>query len=163
MEAFGLARTTASTGSRTESSLSTPRKMGSPTMSFGRWAQAEGTAYGSERAADYARCEMANCRPSPETQGAERNRVISLVEDRQGTLWVGTDGHGLERIQNGTVSAFTTKEGLSNDTVSAIMEDDEGSLWLGTFGGGLVRLKDASFVTYGNDPGLHLGGGRWRL
>jgi signal transduction histidine kinase/CheY-like chemotaxis protein/streptogramin lyase len=86
--------------------------------------------------------------------GPDRNPVKSVYEDPRGTLWVGTDGHGLERIEHGNVSAYTTKEGLSNDTVSAIAEDGEGSLWLGTSGGGLVRLKDASFITYGSEHGL---------
>ena len=88
--------------------------------------------------------------------GPDRYPVIAVYEDPEGTLWLGTDGHGLERIEHGIVSAYTTKEGLSNDTVSAIMADDEGSLWLGTFGGGLVRLKDASFITYGNEQGLSM-------
>jgi signal transduction histidine kinase/CheY-like chemotaxis protein/ligand-binding sensor domain-containing protein len=88
--------------------------------------------------------------------GPDRYSVKSVYEDKHGTLWIGTDGHGLERIGDGKVSAYTTKEGLSSDTVSAIMEDGEGSLWLGTFGGGLVRLKDASFITYGNKQGLSM-------
>ena len=104
---------------------------------------------GWEQVAASVVCRTGSYARTPGKRVRDRYPVKSVYEDHQGTLWLGTDGHGLERIENGIASAYTTKEGLSNDTVSAIMEDDEGSLWLGTFGGGLVRLKDANFITYG--------------
>ncbi len=48
-----------------------------------------------------------------------------------GVLWVGTYGGGLNRIQNGEVRHYNSRNGLMDDTVSCILPDDRGRLWLG--------------------------------
>ena len=82
------------------------------------------------------------------------------VEDRNGHLWLGTQGSGLFRYDpNGAVLQFTRKDGLSSDWVRAVCEDSEGDLWVGfgvvasfafaeTEGGGLVRLRLPLFGVY---------------
>lgn len=59
-------------------------------------------------------------------------RVYSLLLDREGTLWVGTEGQGLYRIQGRRVDRFRKADGLSSDTVNKIYEDREGNLWVAT-------------------------------
>jgi ligand-binding sensor domain-containing protein/signal transduction histidine kinase len=62
--------------------------------------------------------------------------VLSIHEDRSGTLWVGTAG-GLNRFDrtNGTFTTFSESEGLPNNYVCGILEDDSGNLWLATVKG----------------------------
>jgi ligand-binding sensor domain-containing protein len=60
---------------------------------------------------------------------------VSLCEDREGALSIGTDEGGLDR-ETGTFTRFQTRPGepqsLSGAEVSAIVEDREGNLWVGT-------------------------------
>jgi ligand-binding sensor domain-containing protein/signal transduction histidine kinase len=71
---------------------------------------------------------------------------IAIYEDSTGTLWAGTNGHGLVRIKDGNLSLFTTKDGLSNDYITSITEDKDGSIWLATHNG-LTRIKNGEFKT----------------
>jgi signal transduction histidine kinase/ligand-binding sensor domain-containing protein/CheY-like chemotaxis protein/HPt (histidine-containing phosphotransfer) domain-containing protein len=64
--------------------------------------------------------------------GFETVRVRSLVEDRKGVLWVGTDGAGLYARDGSQETVFNRKNGLSGNTVRAINEDREGRMWIGT-------------------------------
>ena len=78
--------------------------------------------------------------------------ATSLAIGNPGTLWIGTQGGGLNRIEasSGEVRTWrhdpTTPQGLGDDIVSALLRDSSGSLWIGTWGGGLSRLTPASLL-----------------
>src|SRR6185437_753002 len=86
--------------------------------------------------------------------GLSSDYVSSLYEDEQNTLWIGTGGGGLSKLQNGRFSSYTTKNGLSNNTIWSLSGDDGGALWIGTSGGGLDRFKDGKFTAYTTRQGL---------
>lgn len=72
--------------------------------------------------------------------------VWSVYLDTSGTLWVGTDGGGLNRY-NRAEDTFThfrhdpaDPHSLSNDRVRIIYQDSQGTFWIGTDGGGLNRF-----------------------
>jgi hypothetical protein len=90
---------------------------------------------------------------SPEVR-FPRHGIRSILEDRLGTLWLGTEANGLDRLRGPEVSTYTMKDGLSDNRVMTIVDDSAGNLWLGTFGGGLERFKDGTFVSYGSSVGL---------
>ncbi|WP_167285212.1 two-component regulator propeller domain-containing protein [Marilutibacter alkalisoli] len=65
-------------------------------------------------------------------EGLSSRFARALYEDAAaGTLWVGTYGGGLNRIENGQVRQYDSGNGLFDDTVSCILADDRGRLWLG--------------------------------
>ncbi len=68
-------------------------------------------------------------------------RVRALVEDAHGALWVGTEGKGLYRLQEGELQAFDQHSGLSGDAVTALFVDAHDVLWVGT-NNGLDRIVD---------------------
>ncbi len=84
--------------------------------------------------------------------------VRSLFEDRDGRLWIGTDG-GLNLWQETTHSfasyraAVGDPASLSNDQVVDIYQDASGILWIGTLGGGVSKWNPGrwSFDHYWND------------
>lgn len=89
--------------------------------------------------------------------GLSHDFVRSIYEDREGSLWVGTQD-GLNRLKDGKFTTFTSKEGLANDMVRCIYEDRAGGLWMGTTDG-LNRLhrfnaKDEIFTLYTTKQGL---------
>jgi ligand-binding sensor domain-containing protein/signal transduction histidine kinase len=76
--------------------------------------------------------------------GMGSHQVLALHFDAQGTLWIGTAGGGLSRLQNGRFATLTSRQGLPGDTVSQIVADDNGTLWLGC-NRGIVRLPTSQF------------------
>jgi signal transduction histidine kinase len=58
--------------------------------------------------------------------------VISLYSDSSNTLWIGTFGRGLFRLENGRYTQYTTHQGLPSDSVNSIVEDGARNLWVGS-------------------------------
>ena len=81
-------------------------------------------------------------------------RTTSVVEDRDGNVWVGTRA-GLVRYQAGhEPETFTRADGLPDDDITAVFEDREGSLWVGTHGGGLAQFTDRTLDGQAGPPSL---------
>jgi diguanylate cyclase (GGDEF)-like protein len=89
-------------------------------------------------------------------EGLPNNVVYSLYEDRQGNLWIGTNGGGVSRFKNGKFTPYTSREGLAHDVVRAIGEDQAGHLWVGT-DSGLSRFEDERLISYTTKDGLSAG------
>jgi signal transduction histidine kinase len=82
------------------------------------------------------------------------NSVRSILEDKSGNLWFGTDGGGVSRYDGESFVHFTEKEGLNNNSVWSILEDKSGNLWFGTQGGGVSKYNGESFVHFTEAAGL---------
>ena len=85
--------------------------------------------------------------------------VLTILEDREGYLWFGTEDGGVSRYDGQSFRTFTTADGLAHNHVSAILEDRQGNLWFGTGGwsaegGGVSRYDGQSFVTFTIADGL---------
>jgi signal transduction histidine kinase/ligand-binding sensor domain-containing protein len=75
-------------------------------------------------------------------QGLQSAAVTSVLEDREGSVWLGLWGSGLARWPAPDEwTNWTTADGLGSDTVWAVRRDSSGNVWLGT-DHGLVRLQD---------------------
>ena len=84
--------------------------------------------------------------------------VLSIIEDRQGVLWMVTD-NGLTRYdsEGRDFTSFLVTPDRPDSRVNnfwPIYEDRNGILWTGTYGGGLHRFdrKLEQFTTYTHDP-----------
>ena len=71
--------------------------------------------------------------------------VLSVLPAPDGALWVGTEGAGLYRLQNGGWTNFSSAQGISNSFVWSLAADGAGRIWAGTWGGGLFAQKDDAF------------------
>jgi ligand-binding sensor domain-containing protein/signal transduction histidine kinase len=77
----------------------------------------------------------------------------TIVRDRAGTVWIGTDGHGLLRRTGGVFRSFTAAPQLADNTVSSVFEDAASNLWIGS-DDGLIRLSRSSVQNVGKAEGL---------
>jgi Two component regulator propeller len=78
----------------------------------------------------------------------------SVTSDRDGNLWVGTNGAGLIRFRNRPVRTFTKADGLPNDVVMTVLAAADGKLWAGNNCGGLSWFDGSHFHTYDEKNGL---------
>ena len=87
--------------------------------------------------------------------GLSGKPITSLVQVPDGTLWIGSLGGGLARRQkDGTLTVFTTRDGLKSDLIRTLYLDAAGTLWIGTDGGGLSRWSKGRFDTFTTRQGL---------
>ena len=59
--------------------------------------------------------------------------VASVFRDREGSLWVGRGGAGLDRlVGEGQWESWTTADGFSNSSLWGMTEDSRHRLWIGS-------------------------------
>jgi len=84
------------------------------------------------------------------------NTVNTVLMDKQGALWVGTqNGLNLFDRERGTFRRFVKRDGLPGDVVSCLLEDGSGDLWMST-NNGMARLDRAAltFTSFSVADGL---------
>ena len=89
-------------------------------------------------------------------------RIVEIIEDQLGFLWIGTDGNGLYRFNRTTEQFKVFKRdaqdatSLNNNKIKSIYEDSSGHIWIGTNGGGLNRFdrETETFTHYKETDGL---------
>jgi signal transduction histidine kinase/ligand-binding sensor domain-containing protein/CheY-like chemotaxis protein len=116
--------------------------------------------------------------------GLARDDVTAILADREGSLWIGFAGLGLQRwLGYGEWESWTSGQGLPHESVWAINRDAAGTLWIGTTGGlGFSKTQGDSLehlqtrrelaskmvvtLAHSHDNSLWIGSGQdglWRL
>lgn len=85
-------------------------------------------------------------------QGLTNPSIRSLLRHASG-LWIGTEGGGLGRLEDGAASVTPARVPRSA-YVRALEVDREGSLWVATDDRGLSRLSGSQEATFGAREGL---------
>lgn len=96
---------------------------------------------------------------NPGATYSDRINCVSITSD--GTLWVGSNGNGIYRLDsedgdgNMHFTRFSTEQGLANDRVKGIVNDNYGEIWIST-DNGLSRFnpKTQVFTNYSTGNGL---------
>ena len=91
--------------------------------------------------------------PLPLPDEAAGLKPTSMLYDRDGALWIGTQDRGLIHVSRGRVDRFTKSDGLSGDFVAKIFEDREGNVWVATLEG-LNRFRALAVPTISVRQGL---------
>lgn len=69
------------------------------------------------------------------------NRIISLLADAAGNLWIGTEAGTLARRQAGRFLPVTARPSLHGQAITSLTQDRDGTIWLATRGRGVARLQ----------------------
>ena len=98
-------------------------------------------------------------------EGPASNATTTVVDDRSGTLWVGTMGSGLNALPLPQGSAadgsfpgkkaiwtYTVQDGLVSNVILSLAAAPNGDLWVGT-PDGLNRIRHGSIATFTSADG----------
>jgi ligand-binding sensor domain-containing protein/signal transduction histidine kinase len=90
-----------------------------------------------------------------ETSANSAGQMWSIVEDRDGDLWIGSEGSGLMRFDRKTQRLRAGAATVSNPFVSAVFIDRENRLWSGSFNGlDRLELSTGRTTRYAEENGL---------
>ncbi|HTE07358.1 MAG TPA: two-component regulator propeller domain-containing protein, partial [Flavitalea sp.] len=62
--------------------------------------------------------------------GLPQSQVRAMVEDKNGYLWIGTEGGGLARFDGREFKVYTTLDGLLTNQVIGLRFDQHDNLWV---------------------------------
>ena len=92
--------------------------------------------------------------PVPEILPRKELIVLSMMRDRAGTLWIGSDNSGLIAIGPNRTRAYKSSPSLPEPRIVSVLEDTEGSMWLGMPAFGALQVRDGRVVPFGQTEGL---------
>ncbi|MFL5762430.1 MAG: two-component regulator propeller domain-containing protein [Bacteroidia bacterium] len=74
--------------------------------------------------------------------------IVSIMEDSEGKIWVGTYGAGVfvYNKKTGKFTNYDASKGLSIDNVYNVYEDGQKNYWIATDGGGVVKYNEYANV-----------------
>lgn len=78
------------------------------------------------------------------------NAIRTMLEDKRGNFWIGTEGGGLllyDRVHK-TFKTYTEADGLPGNSVLNLLEDNKGRIWLSTFNG--ISVFDPAIKRFRN-------------
>ncbi len=81
--------------------------------------------------------------------GLTSNPIQCLFKDREGNLWIGTDGAGAYRYKNNKFVYYTKADHLPDNYVNTVAQDKKGRYWLALRSNGLCRI-DGQDISYFN-------------
>ena len=85
--------------------------------------------------------------------GLSSNVALSLLEDSEGNVWVGT-ANGLDRFREPKVARWSDRQGLTGNVVTSICPTRDGSLLVGMLQGGLNRIGAGAREAAVYDPAV---------
>ena len=91
--------------------------------------------------------ENGRCTNFTTSNGLVSAYLLSVNEDTNGDLWLGSYGGGLERRHNGQFTSYATAQGMISDNAFDEAEDDGGNLWISCTRG-IVRVRKSDFDAY---------------
>ena len=74
--------------------------------------------------------------------------VFKIIEDKNGTIWLVTDGNGVFKYHKGEFTHLTDKNGLTDNNAADILEDKHGNIWIGTFYGGISKFDGKTYTNF---------------
>jgi ligand-binding sensor domain-containing protein len=75
-----------------------------------------------------------------ESNGLAHNWAYCVLEDREGTVWVGTGNGGLHGLHPRRVTMVDAPDHWRSSAVLSVAPARDGGLWIGTEGGGVYRM-----------------------
>lgn len=85
--------------------------------------------------------------------GLLQSQIYSILEDKEGFLWVGSD-EGVSRLGASGTSNYGSPQGLQARMINDIKQDREGTIWVAGLVGGVSSIRGRVVANYGKAEGL---------
>ena len=112
--------------------------------------------YHREEGARFSEFPLPQADVSGQKPGFSTKLGSSIMEDKSGNLWFGTDGAGVYKYDLSAEKAgakkfthITMEDGLCDNSILSIIEDREGNIWFGSRFGGLSRYNPSATTAAG--------------
>ena len=80
--------------------------------------------------------------------------VISLCEDREGSLWAGTGGGGVVLLRPNNIQTISPPDQWQSRAILSVCPGQGGALWIGTEGAGLYCFQNNAWTNFDSDQGI---------
>jgi ligand-binding sensor domain-containing protein/serine phosphatase RsbU (regulator of sigma subunit) len=89
--------------------------------------------------------------------GSTRNKILSFSQTKDGAIWAATDGNGIFKFLNDSVSSFNRSNDLMSNYCYSILADSDNNVWVGHNKGfsrfntisGTVKVYGTDFTNVG--------------
>ncbi len=82
------------------------------------------------------------------TPGIEINPSISVIEEKDKTVWIGLEGKGFRYFSDHEWSKLEDPPEFTNGYANGAARDPEGGVWFSTQGSGIIKIKDQKIVAH---------------
>lgn len=86
--------------------------------------------------------------PLTTPEGSLLDEVTSLLQDREGNIWIGTRYAGLQKLSRRLVSVYSVENGLGNDDIHTVCEDRDGAIWVGAERGHYGVIRESGVTSH---------------
>jgi sensor histidine kinase YesM len=89
---------------------------------------------------DYEKGMLRLKRHHSKSSGMSSDYIYQLASDKNGNMWMATDGGGICMFDGNTYKHWAAKDGLKENVVYCITIDNEGTAWAGTIGNSIYQF-----------------------
>ena len=86
-------------------------------------------------------------------EGLPQSEVSSLIQDKKGNLWLGTNGGGLSRFNGKQFISYNNDHGLADNNIRSLFQDKNENIWIGT-SVGISVFNGINFINYSEKDSL---------
>ena len=86
--------------------------------------------------------------------GFQADWILSLLEDAEGNLWVGTGGNGLVGLRPNNIQTLAPPDRWRGRAVLSVFTSPKSGLWIGTEGAGLYHYAEGVWEVFGYTNGI---------
>ncbi len=83
-----------------------------------------------------------------ESTGLPFNQLNVVFEDKNGTIWIGSDGKGLFRFGGTKFIYYNQNNGIASNLITSALETKNGNYFFGSYDKGLIQFKNGVFSNY---------------
>jgi ligand-binding sensor domain-containing protein len=89
------------------------------------------------------------------TPAIKNSRIVQLLSDKEGTLWVGTEHGGLVCLRKGQFTSYEAPgRGTTHDYARVFCDDHEGALWQVSCEWQLIKFSQGQFTVFSDNWNL---------